>query len=79
MERHRLLIATGLLVVVGSVLLWFALGGFQLPGYGGMTAEQDAATDRANTIAVPLFVLGLLTTAVGINAAVGHGKSRRPR
>ena len=74
-----MLLAVGLLVVIGSTVLWFALGGFQLPGYGGMTAEQDATAARASRIAGPLFVLGLLVTAVGVNNLVGRGKSRGPR
>ncbi|HEX9969898.1 MAG TPA: hypothetical protein VGB03_07135 [Acidimicrobiales bacterium] len=70
MGRDRWFVVVGLLTALGAVVLWFALGGFQLPGYGGMTAEQDAAASRAWSIAFPLLVVGVIVLAVGVNRRI---------
>lgn len=70
----------GVVVALGAIVLWFALGGFQLPGYGGMTNEAQATSERATNVATPFLVVGVLLAIAGMITGVVRmaGRSRGP-
>jgi len=66
LRRHPLLFlaAAGTAVAVAAVASWLALGGFQLGAYGGLTEEQRDTAARADSIALPLVIVGIGAIAV---------------
>ena len=64
------LVAAGVVLAIVAVVILFANGGFQLPGYGGMTEQQRAEMDRAGALSIGPAVAAVVAFLVGVGFLV---------
>ena len=73
--RHPLrvglvLVATGVALAIVAVVVLLATGGFQLPGYGGLTEQQRAEMDRAEALSAGPAIAAVMAFLVGLGFLV---------
>ena len=74
------LVATGVALAIVAVVVLLAAGGFQLPGYGGMTEQQRAEMDRAEALSTGPAIAAVMAFLVGLGllvVALVHRKGGR--
>ena len=73
-----ILVGAGIALAIVAVVVGLANGGFQLPGYGGMTEQQRAEVERAEALAtgpaiaaVVVFLAGVAFLLVALGRRMG--------